>query len=54
MMAIYDNIVLGNRLFEPLSSADTDARVQEALTGADLWEEVKDRLTKPAGGVPAR
>ncbi|WP_157799683.1 ATP-binding cassette domain-containing protein, partial [Bacillus subtilis] len=43
-MSIYDNIAFGVRLFEKLSRADMDARVQWALTKAALWNETKDKL----------
>jgi phosphate transport system ATP-binding protein len=43
-MTIYDNIAFGVRLYEQLSKADVDARVQEALQRAALWDEVKDKL----------
>ena len=37
-MSIYDNIAFGVRLFEKLSRADMDERVQWALTKAALWK----------------
>lgn len=43
-MSIYDNIAFGVRLFEKLSRADMDERVQWALTKAALWTETKDKL----------
>jgi phosphate transport system ATP-binding protein len=43
-MSIYDNIAFGIRLYEKLSRSALDARVEEALRGAALWEEVKDKL----------
>ena len=43
-MSIYDNVAFGVRLYENLSKADMDARVEEALTRAALWNEVKDNL----------
>ena len=43
-MTIYDNIAFGVRLFEKLSRADMDERVQWALTKAALWNETKDKL----------
>ena len=43
-MSIYDNVAFGVRLYEDLSKADMDARVEEALTRAALWGEVKDDL----------
>ncbi len=43
-MSIYDNIAFGVRLFEKLSRAEMDERVQWALTKAALWTETKDKL----------
>ena len=43
-MTIYDNIAFGIRLYENLSKSDLDARVETALRGAALWNEVKDKL----------
>jgi phosphate transport system ATP-binding protein len=43
-MSIYENIAFGIRLYEKLSRADMDQRVEEALRGAALWDEVKDKL----------
>jgi phosphate transport system ATP-binding protein len=44
-MTIYDNIAFGIRLYERLSQAELDARVEQALRRASLWDEVKDKLT---------
>jgi phosphate transport system ATP-binding protein len=43
-MSIYDNIAFGIRLYENLSTADMDERVEWALTKAAIWGEVKDKL----------
>jgi len=43
-MSIYDNIAFGIKLYEKLPAAELDARVEQALRGAALWEEVKDKL----------
>ncbi|MGD9543874.1 MAG: phosphate ABC transporter ATP-binding protein PstB [Methylocystis sp.] len=43
-MSIYENIAFGIRLYEKLPRADLDARVEAALRGAALWDEVKDKL----------
>ena len=45
-MSIYDNIAFGVRLFEDLSPADMDERVEWALRKAALWLEVKDKLNQ--------
>ena len=43
-MTVYDNVAFGVRLYENLSKADMDVRVEESLTRAALWNEVKDNL----------
>jgi phosphate transport system ATP-binding protein len=43
-MSIYDNIAFGIRLYEHLPAQEIDARVEEALRRAALWDEVKDKL----------
>jgi len=50
-MSIYENIAFGVRLYERLSKAALDERVEEALRGAALWEEVKDKLHKSGLGL---
>jgi phosphate transport system ATP-binding protein len=47
-MSIYDNITFGVKLYENLSKADLDERVEWALTKGAIWNEVKDKL-KQAG-----
>jgi phosphate transport system ATP-binding protein len=43
-MSIYENIAFGVRLYEKMSRADLDQRVETALRRAAIWEEVKDKL----------
>jgi len=43
-MSIYDNIAFGVRLYEDLSRAEMDDRVEWALQKAAIWTEVKDKL----------
>ncbi len=50
-MTIYENVAFGVRLYEKLSRAEMDDRVQSALTKAALWEEAKDRLGTSALGL---
>lgn len=50
-MTIYENVAYGIRHHERLSKADMDARVEEALRQAALWDEVKDNLGKNALGL---
>jgi phosphate transport system ATP-binding protein len=44
--SIYDNVAWGPRVLG--LKKDLDERVEKALTGAALWDEVKDRLKKNA------
>lgn len=43
-MSIYNNIAFGVKLFEKLSNAEMDDRIEWALNKAALWTEVKDKL----------
>jgi phosphate transport system ATP-binding protein len=43
-MTIYDNIAFGIRLYERLPKSEMDARVEQALSRAALWSEVKNKL----------
>ena len=43
-MSIYDNVAFGVRLYENLSRAELDERVEWALKKSALWNEVKDKL----------
>jgi phosphate transport system ATP-binding protein len=51
-MSIYDNVIAGQRLnSKRMRKADTDTLVERSLRGANLWNEVKDRLDKPGSGL---
>ena len=43
-MSIYDNVAFGIKLYERLPRSEMDDRVENALTRAALWGEVKDKL----------
>ena len=43
-ISIYDNVAFGVRLYESLSRAELDERVEWALKKSALWNEVKDKL----------
>jgi phosphate transport system ATP-binding protein len=43
-MTIYENIAFGIRLYEKISKSEMDGRVEKALRGGALWNEVKDKL----------
>ena len=50
-MSIYDNIAYGPRTHGIRSKAKLDQIVEEALRGAAIWDELKDRLKKSALGL---
>jgi phosphate transport system ATP-binding protein len=50
-MSVYDNVAAGLRLNGVKKKRDLDAIVEKSLRGANLWNEVKDRLAKPGSGL---
>ena len=50
-MSIYDNIAYGPRTHGIKNKIQLDDIVEEALRGAAIWDEVKDRLKKSALGL---
>lgn len=50
-MSVYDNVAYGPRLHGVHSKKELDALVEQALRGAAIWNEVKDRLKKSALGL---
>lgn len=50
-MSIYDNVAYGPKIHGVKKKSELDQIVQEALEGAALWNEVKDRLNKSALGL---
>jgi phosphate transport system ATP-binding protein len=50
-MSIYDNVVAGLRLQGRRPKAELDAIVARSLRGANLWDEVKDRLERPGSSL---
>ena len=50
-MSIYDNISYGPRTHGITSKVKLDEIVEQALRGAAIWDEVKDRLKKNALGL---
>ena len=50
-MSIYDNIAYGPRTHGIRNKARLDEIVEQALRGAAIWDEVKDRLRKNALGL---
>jgi phosphate transport system ATP-binding protein len=50
-MSIYDNVAAGLRLNGQKKKRDLDDTVERSLKGANLWNEVKNRLNKPGSGL---
>ena len=51
-MSIRDNVLAGVKLNgAKMSKGDADALVERSLAGANLWNEVKDRLDKPGSSL---
>ena len=51
-MSIAENVLAGVRLNNRrLSKGDAQDLVEESLRGANLWNEVKDRLDRPGSGL---
>ena len=50
-MSVYDNVAYGPRTHGIRSKAKLDQIVEEALRGAAIWDELKDRLKKSALGL---
>jgi len=51
-MSIRDNVLAGVKLnSRRISRSDADDLVESSLQGANLWNEVKDRLDKPGSGL---
>ncbi|NDU76520.1 phosphate ABC transporter ATP-binding protein [Actinomadura sp. DSM 109109] len=50
-MSIYDNVAAGLKLNGVRRKGRLDEVVEESLRGANLWNEVKDRLAKPGAGL---
>ncbi|GAA5020622.1 phosphate ABC transporter ATP-binding protein PstB [Terrabacter aeriphilus] len=50
-MSIYDNVAAGLRLNGVKNKKTLDGIVESSLKGANLWNEVKDRLAKPGAGL---
>ncbi len=47
-MSVYDNVAYGPKLHGKYTKAQLDDIVERSLRSAALWEEVKDRIRKPA------
>ena len=50
-MSIYENVVAGMKLNGRVPRKTADEVVETSLKGANLWNEVKDRLDRPGSGL---
>ncbi|MGP6172299.1 phosphate ABC transporter ATP-binding protein PstB [Microbacterium sp. A196] len=51
-MSIKENVLAGVKLNNSrMAKSDQEALVEKSLRGANLWNEVKDRLDKPGSGL---
>ncbi|MFL6053857.1 MAG: phosphate ABC transporter ATP-binding protein PstB [Actinoallomurus sp.] len=50
-MSIYENVVAGLKLNGVRRKGRLDEIVEKSLRGANLWNEVKDRLERPGSGL---
>jgi phosphate transport system ATP-binding protein len=50
-MSIFDNVIAGLRLNGVRKKATLQEAAEKALKGANLWNEVKDRLDRPGAGL---
>jgi phosphate transport system ATP-binding protein len=50
-MSIFENVVAGLKLNGARKKSVLEERAEASLRGANLWDEVKDRLGKPGAGL---
>ncbi|GAA2130665.1 phosphate ABC transporter ATP-binding protein PstB [Streptomyces synnematoformans] len=50
-MSVYENVAAGLRLNGSYKKRELDDVVEKSLRGANLWNEVKDRLNRPGSGL---
>ena len=50
-MSIFDNVAAGLKLKGRHSKGELTEVVERSLKGANLWDEVKDRLSRPGAGL---
>ena len=50
-MSVYDNVAYGPRTLGAKKKYDLDEIVEKSLKGANMWDELKDRLGKSALGL---
>ncbi|AZM47355.1 phosphate ABC transporter ATP-binding protein [Streptomyces sp. WAC 06738] len=50
-MSVYENVAAGLKLNARYKKSELDDVVEKSLRGANLWNEVKDRLSRPGSGL---
>jgi phosphate transport system ATP-binding protein len=51
-MSVYENVAAGMRLNNKrMKKSEMDDLVEQSLRGSNLWQEVKERLTKPGSSL---
>jgi phosphate transport system ATP-binding protein len=50
-MSIYENVIAGLKLNGVKKKSVLDDAAEQSLRSANLWEEVKDRLSRPGAGL---
>ena len=50
-MTVFDNVAYGLKMHYSMSGSEIEARVETALKGAALWDEVADKLNKPGNAL---
>jgi phosphate transport system ATP-binding protein len=50
-MSIYENVAYGPKIHGIKNKAQLDSIVEKSLIAANLWQEVKERVHKPAAGL---
>ncbi len=50
-MSVYDNVVAGLRLNGVKKKSVLDDAAEKSLRAANLWDEVRDRLSRPGAGL---
>lgn len=50
-MTVFDNVAYGLKMHYSMPGSEMEARVEAALKGAALWDEVADKLNKPGSAL---
>ncbi len=50
-LSIYENVAYGPKIHGMKNKVQLDSIVEKSLKSANLWQEVKDRIHKPAAGL---